>query len=74
LNKIKAQKELQVSMFQTVILLLFNEKCQWSFSDIQTATNIGRIFQLFRFSLKIFLKSRERRVEKNSAITGVWQI
>jgi len=33
-------KELQVSQFQTLVLLLFNEKDEWSFDDIKISTNI----------------------------------
>jgi len=33
-------KELQVSLFQTLVLLHFNERDEWGFDDIKTATNI----------------------------------
>lgn len=35
-------KELQVSMFQALVLLLFNEKLDWTFEEIETATKIGK--------------------------------
>ncbi|VDN25866.1 unnamed protein product [Gongylonema pulchrum] len=35
-------KELQVSMFQALVLLLFNEKIEWKYSEIQAATKIEK--------------------------------
>lgn len=34
-------KELQVTMFQALVLLLFNEKPEWSYEEIKNATKIG---------------------------------
>jgi cullin-4 len=36
------QKELQVSLYQAIILLLFNERAEISFLDIKEHTRIGR--------------------------------
>lgn len=38
----KVVKELQVSMFQTLVLLLFNEKTQWTSDEIEVATKIEK--------------------------------
>ena len=38
------EKELVVSIFQMVVLLLFNESDSLSFAEIQKATGIGRLF------------------------------
>lgn len=38
--KPKVVKELQVTMFQALVLLLFNEKIEWSYEEIQNATKI----------------------------------
>uniref|UniRef100_A0AAF5PJZ6 CULLIN_2 domain-containing protein n=1 Tax=Wuchereria bancrofti TaxID=6293 RepID=A0AAF5PJZ6_WUCBA len=35
-------KELQVTMFQALVLLLFNEKLEWTFEEIQLATKIEK--------------------------------
>lgn len=35
------KKELQVSLFQTLCLLLFNDGDEFSFEEIKTATAIG---------------------------------
>lgn len=37
-------KELQVTMFQALVLLLFNEKLEWTFEEIANATKIGGQF------------------------------
>ncbi|GFN79945.1 cullin-4a [Plakobranchus ocellatus] len=39
-NNFKARKEIQVSLLQTLCLLLFNDMDELSFSDIRTATGI----------------------------------
>jgi hypothetical protein len=41
LSYVQVVKELQVSLFQTIILLLFNDQIEWSFKDLADATNIG---------------------------------
>uniref|UniRef100_A0A0N5A7K2 Cullin-4 n=1 Tax=Syphacia muris TaxID=451379 RepID=A0A0N5A7K2_9BILA len=35
-------KELQVTMFQTLVLLLFNDKLEWSYEEIKNATKIDK--------------------------------
>jgi len=40
---LQAMKELQVSLFQTLCLLLFNEGDIFSFEEIKVATAIGRL-------------------------------
>jgi hypothetical protein len=40
----KVKKELEVSMFQSLVLLCFNENPQLSFAEIQTTTQIGLNF------------------------------
>lgn len=48
-------KELQVTMFQALVLLLFNDKVEWTYEDIQLATKIGRfIFFLDRLVFSVF--------------------
>jgi len=37
----KARKELSVSLFQTIVLVLFNEVEQMNFSELLDATGIG---------------------------------
>ena len=37
---LQGPKELQVSLFQTLVLLLFNDSAEFSFEDILTATKI----------------------------------
>lgn len=37
----KGKKEFQVSLFQTLVLLMFNEGDGFSFEDIKMATGIG---------------------------------
>lgn len=39
----QGDKELQVSLFQALVLLLFNGTEQHVFSEIKTATGIGRL-------------------------------
>lgn len=38
---LKGKKELQVSLFQTLVLLMFNEGEDFSIEEIRTATGIG---------------------------------
>ena len=38
---IQGKKELQVSLFQTLVLLMFNEGEEFSLEDIKLATGIG---------------------------------
>lgn len=38
----QGKKELQVSLFQSLVLLLFNSADTYSFAEIQQATGIGR--------------------------------
>lgn len=38
----KVRKELEVSMFQSLVLLCFNDKTEFSFEEIQAATQIGK--------------------------------
>ena len=40
------RKSLQVSLFQALCLLLFNEGDVFSFTDIMTATGIGKLYTL----------------------------
>lgn len=37
----KGKKEFQVSLFQTLVLLMFNEGDEFSFEEIKMATGIG---------------------------------
>ena len=37
------KKELQVSLFQTLVLLMFNEGERFAFDEIKQATGIGKI-------------------------------
>lgn len=37
----QGKKELQVSLFQTLVLLMFNEGEEFSVEEIRTATGIG---------------------------------
>jgi hypothetical protein len=39
---LKGKKEFQVSLFQTLVLLMFNEGDGFSFEEIKMATGIGR--------------------------------
>lgn len=39
-------KELSVSLYQAVVLLLFNETTEISFLDIKEQTNMGEIFSV----------------------------
>lgn len=50
-GKIKGKKELQVSLFQTLVLLMFNEGEEFSLEDIKLATGIGlyKDFDLNRY-------------------------
>lgn len=38
---LQGKKELQVSLFQTLVLLMFNEGEEFSIEEIRTATGIG---------------------------------
>jgi cullin-4 len=38
------QKELSVSLYQAVVLLLFNDSVEWSFKDILEQTRMGASF------------------------------
>lgn len=47
----KGKKELQVSLFQTLVLLMFNEGEEFTLEEIKLATGIGRCHltqQLYR--------------------------
>lgn len=45
---LQEKKELQVSLFQTLVLLMFNEGDDFSFEEIKLATGIGeRTFIVF---------------------------
>lgn len=41
---LQGKKELQVSLFQTLCLLLFNDGPEFTFEDIKQATAIGKHF------------------------------
>lgn len=43
LNMLQARKELAVSLFQTAVLLLFNDTPSLSFKDIQMSVNLGML-------------------------------
>lgn len=38
----QGKKEFQVSLFQTLVLLMFNEGDEFSFEEIKMATGIGK--------------------------------
>ena len=40
-SSVQGEKELQVSFFQALVLLLFDDVDKLSFADISQATNIG---------------------------------
>ena len=42
-NNLSTPKELQVSLFQTLCLLLFNDNSEYSYQDIKAATRIGKL-------------------------------
>jgi len=50
-----ATKELSVSLYQAVVLLLFNESREIPFVDIKEQTNMGEISTLFAFCLTTHL-------------------
>ena len=47
---LQGKKELQVSLFQTLVLLMFNEGEEFSVEEILSATGIGAILWIFNFS------------------------
>jgi hypothetical protein len=63
----KGKKELNVSLFQGVVLLLFNSGDNLSYSFIKNATNLGT-------SLLIHLISRGQRNRTNPPIPSLWKI
>lgn len=43
ITSLQGKKELQVSLFQTLVLLMFNEGEEFSVEEIRTATGIGNL-------------------------------
>jgi cullin-4 len=52
----KVRKELEVSMFQALVLLCFNDRMELSLDEVQAATQIGNYLgdNLFKFTLSQF--------------------
>ena len=42
---LQGNKEIQVSLFQSLCLLLFNDGSKFTLEDIKTATGIGMLFK-----------------------------
>ena len=45
------EKELSVSLYQAVILLLFNEESTMSYADIKEQTRLGDLTRIFAFAV-----------------------
>lgn len=53
-------KELQVSLFQALVLLLFNDRINIPYEDIRNETRIGnfiKMFLFFSYYVKLFSES-----------------
>lgn len=61
------KKELAVSLFQTVILLLFNDKNELSFKEIQQQTAMGK------FKESTNLIHRNCGTTEDVTLTSLWQ-
>lgn len=55
----QGKKELQVSLFQTLVLLMFNEGEEFSIEEIRTATGIGEVTHVFKCVLQPSCYGRE---------------
>ncbi|KAI8772252.1 Cullin-4A [Biomphalaria glabrata] len=62
-NNYTTRKEIQVSLLQTLCLLLFNEADEYSFSDIKTATGIDE--QELKRTLQSLACGKARVIYKN---------
>lgn len=83
---LQGKKELQVSLFQTLVLLMFNEGEEFSVEEIRTATGIGssRFYSTRRAAIGLLERPplhtllfcvlrRGGRAETHAAVPGLWE-
>jgi len=68
----KGYKELSVSLFQAVVLLLFNDADELSYSEISESVRMGEL-KSFGIVWLLMEYNREGRVEENTAEFGLWE-
>lgn len=68
---LQVQKELDVSLFQAMVLLMFNDKTEWCYDEIKECTKIGVVF---RMSFTIVWTYRGAGAEEDPAVVGVWKV